>query len=261
MITFSSASLYTENLDDVFRTAVEGGAEGVEIMIDKRQQTQDSIYLKNLVRKYGLPIRSIHGPFLITARRVWGGSISKIKRTVAMAEDLGAGLIVIHLPYKWQLDYAKWLKEDLEEFCDSTNVQIAIENAVPITAVRKWNFTKYNSLDELCKFRRITLDTSHISMFGKDPTDAYEHLHPRVSHIHLSNNFLRGMDDHALPYEGKVDLEGFLRHIAARNYEGDIALELNPLALEVRKPGKAIKNLSKSVEFVKANFRLNEFIE
>ncbi len=77
----------------------------------------------------------------------------------------------------------------------------------------------------------------------------------RVLGIHLSNNYLKGFDDHALPFEGRLPLDRFLHVLYQDGFDGKIALELGPGPLEARLGrDRILYNLRRSLEFCLANY-------
>lgn len=226
------------------------GFQGVELMVTKREETQSTAYLADLIARHNIPVRSIHAPFLMAAKKVWGEPVSKIQKSVDMAHSLQSEVVVVHLPYFWQWSYARWIHRNLAAFSKSSGVTIAVENAMMVKIWRPVNFSLFNSLSELKNFDSITFDTSHFGIAGVDILQAWEELRDRVTHIHLSNNYLKGFDDHALPYEGKLPLDKFLSNLKRDSYEGMIVLELGPGPLEARLgEARIIKNLQRSLEY------------
>src|SRR5204863_387969 len=72
-------------------------------------------------------------PFLLITRRVFGTDpVTKIHRSVHVAEETGAPLVVVHPPYRWQVRYKRWAERDLAEFSARTGVTVAVENMFPV---------------------------------------------------------------------------------------------------------------------------------
>ncbi len=252
---FSTASLYNFELREVFHLAREGGFEGVELMVTKKEETQSTAYVKELMRTFGISVRSIHAPFLLAAKKVWGGPFEKIDASASMARELGAGLVVVHLPYFWQWGYARWVRRGLDTYSRDSGIALGVENAMLVNLYRPLNLSFFNSLHDLAQFDNLVFDTSHYAIAGIDIFKAWEELGSRVCHVHLSNNYLKGFDDHALPFEGRLPLDRFLHTLRRDGYQGDIALELGPGPLEARLGEKRlVHNLRRSLEFCISNF-------
>jgi sugar phosphate isomerase/epimerase len=243
-------------LDEVFRLAHESGFKGIELMVTKREETQSSSRLLGLMRESGVGVRSIHAPFLFAAKKVWGGPQEKIDTSTTMAHELGADVVVVHLPYFWQWGYARWARRNLDAHARSSGIIVAVENAMLVNIYRPINLSLFNSLHELAHFDHLVFDTSHYAIAGVDIFEAWEAIGDRVCHIHLSNNYLKGFDDHALPYEGRLPLDRFLRMLYEDGFDGKIVLELGPGPLEARLGEKRIlDNLRRSLEFCIVNYR------
>ena len=248
--TLSSASLYPLELEEVFRLAAEAGYHGLELMVTKQDQTQSTELAKELTERYSLPVTSIHAPFLLAAKKVWGEPRSKIDKSIEMAQSLGAQVVVVHLPYFWQLGYARWVRDNLNDYARDTGISIAVENAIYLKLFRLWNFSFFNSLQELKHFDHLVFDTSHFAITGVDILEAWKELRSRVCHIHLSNNYLMGFDDHALPFDGRLPLDRLLRLLRRDGYRENIVLELGPASLEIRLGEERIlKNLRRSLRY------------
>lgn len=233
----------------------EAGFEGIELMVTKRADTQSVSLLLEMMREFDLAIRSIHAPFLLAAKKVWGKPVQKIETAAAMARELGADLVVVHLPYFWQWDYARWARHHLNDYSRTCDVVVAMENAMLVNIHRPLNLSLFNCLHEMMHFDNLVFDTSHYAIAGVDIFEAWSRLGERVKHIHLSNNYLKGFDDHALPFEGRLPLDRFLRTLSRDGFAGKIALELGPGPLEARLGEKRIvDNLRRSLEFCVTNF-------
>lgn len=224
-------------------------------MVTKKEETQSVSHLQELVKEYAIPIRAIHAPFLLAAKKVWGEPLTKIDRSVAMARQLGAEVVVIHLPYFWQWGYARWAQRNLNSYSRESGIIVAVENAMLVNLHRPINFSLFNSLHDLCHFENLVLDTSHCAIARIDIFQAWEELRSRVRHIHLSNNYLKGFDDHALPFEGRLALDRFLRVLHRDGFAKTIALELGPGPLEARLgEERIVSNLRSSLEYCVSNY-------
>jgi len=64
-ILFSTGSLHVEEISTCFKLAKEAGFDGIEIIIDRRRSTFNSVTLNRLSDQYNLPIKVIHNPFFM----------------------------------------------------------------------------------------------------------------------------------------------------------------------------------------------------
>ncbi len=280
MLALSTGSLYTYGLDRVFGLAKEAGFDGIEVLVDKRWDTRQADYLKHLMDRHGLPIVSLHSPFHLIQVPGWEqDSIWRLKRTVELAEALGARVVVAHpplgwlrislrvtgasnkrdfwvgLPLSWFVGrpYARWLCGKLETFQKGTGVTIAVEN-MPHRQIGLLGFDLYQMtrLESLECFRHLTLDTTHLATHGIDIIQTYERLAGRVAHVHLSN--YNNGQEHRLLQDGHLPLADFLRRLNQDGYRGGVTLELQPDALGAGDDNQVLANLRVAVDFYRRHF-------
>lgn len=240
-------------MSDVLRMARAAGFEGVELMVTRREDTQVPGLVLRASEEHEVRIESVHAPFLMGAKRVWGDYRGKVERSVEMARLAGAGVVVIHLPYFWELGFARWMRQGMGSPARDDTVVVAVENAIMLKAHRPLNFSRFNSLPQLKRLPHLVFDTSHFAIAGVDIFHAWEELRDKVRHIHLSNNYLLGYDDHALPFQGRLPLDRFLAQVKRDGYGGKVALELGPGPLEARLGEKrVVDNLKRSLDYCRA---------
>ena len=270
----STGSLYNYSIDRVFALAAEAGFDGIEMMVDNRWDTRQADYLKQVASDHALPIHAVHSPFNRNCRG-WGETeFAAITRTAELAAELGAQVVVHHLPMRVGLaflqtssriirlpnlfdsghrDYVDWLNGSYQALQASTGVLLCIENmpAARVLGMRFnpaiWNARSRGTLDQIARFPHITLDTTHLGTWGLDPLEAYKQWGERVKHIHLSN--FDG-SEHRRPEDGSLRLDAFLARLAADRYRYSISLELQPDALEAGAPDeKVVALLRGSLEY------------
>ena len=142
---------------------------------------------------------------------------------------VGAPLVVVHPPYRWQKAYRSWVDERLSAVAAERGVRIAVENMFPLR-VRGRSIARFHarqSLEDLEGFPDVTLDTSHLAVAGLDPVETLSRLGDRLAHVHLSNNACNGWDSHLPLDQGVLDLGRFLEALATRGFEGAISLEID----------------------------------
>ena len=113
---------------------------------------------------------ALHAPCLLLTRRIWGTDpVGKIYRAMEVAEEAGAGLVVMHPPFRWQRGYRVWLDERLRGLEERTGVVVAFENMFPVhVGGRPVTFHTNQDLDDLDRFDDLVLDTSHAAVAGHD---------------------------------------------------------------------------------------------
>jgi sugar phosphate isomerase/epimerase len=230
-LMFSTAPFFRRPLREAFAAIADAGFEAVEVMVTQDPHTQEPHLLADLAREFGLSVEAIHAPFLLVTRRVWGSDpTGKIYRAVHLAEEVGAGLVVIHPPYRWQVRFKRWVESDLAGFSARTGVTVAVENMFPIRlrAERGLRFHASQELDDLERFPFLVLDTSHAAVASLDVRDFYRQYRDQIQHVHLSNNAGKGWDSHLPVYqEGVVPVAEFLDDLVDDGFAGNISLELD----------------------------------
>ena len=228
-ILFSSAAFFGRPLAESMRLSAEAGYAGVEVMVTRDPASQDPRRIRQLAAGYGLEVGALHAPCLLLTRRVWGTDpVEKIYRSMEVAEEAGAPLVVMHPPYRWQRGYRSWLDERLRGLEERTGVLVAFENMFPVRlGGRPVTFHSNQDLDDLDRFDDLVLDTSHAAVAGHDLLEVRGRFGDRLRHVHLSDNAGKGWDSHLPPGEGVLDLDIFLTELAAAGYRGDVALEVD----------------------------------
>jgi sugar phosphate isomerase/epimerase len=228
-VLFSSAALFGRPLAQTMRLAAEAGYAGVEVMVTRDPASQDPRRIRELATGYGLEVGAVHAPCLLLTRRVWGTDpVGKIHRTMEVAEEAGAPLVVMHPPYRWQRAYRGWLDERLAGLEQRTGVLVAFENMFPVhVGGRPVTFHTNQDLDDLDRFDDLALDTSHAAVAGHDLLEVRRRFGPRLRHVHLSDNAGKGWDSHLPPGEGVLALDDFLADLTAAGYGGAVTLEVD----------------------------------
>jgi sugar phosphate isomerase/epimerase len=228
-VLLSSAAFFGRPLAQTMRLAAETGYAGVEVMVTRDPASQDPRRIRELADGYGLAVGALHAPCLLVTRRVWGTDpVGKIHRTMEVAEEAGAPLVVMHPPYRWQRAYRSWLDERLTGLEKRTGVLVAFENMFPVhVGGRPLTFHTNQDLDDLDRFDDLVLDTSHAAVAGHDILEVRRRFGPRLRHVHLSDNAGKGWDSHLPPGEGVLALDDFLADLATAAYDGAVTLEVD----------------------------------
>lgn len=227
----STGPFYMFSLEETFELLALAGFDGAELMITQDRVSQDPLRMAAVARRYGLPVPAIHGPFLLATWFVYGTDPKgKIERCVEYAETARVPVVVIHPPYRWQVGYAAWLAERIEQVREETGVTIAVENMFPVWLNgHRSRLQFHNGIEpaELAQYPYVTLDLSHAAVAGVDILNAWATLGERVVHVHASNNAGRGRDTHAPLDQGILPVREFLEELAASRFGGAVSLELD----------------------------------
>jgi sugar phosphate isomerase/epimerase len=226
----STAAFFTRPLPEAFDHIAEAGFGGVEVMVTRDPATQQADVLLELSREYGLLIRAIHAPFLLMTRKVWSSDpIQKINRSLQLARDTGASLVVAHPPYRWQAEYRRWVGERLPDLARETGTLVGIENMFPVRlrGGRGVRLHARQSIHDFDPYPHVVLDTSHAAVAGLNPFDVVRRLGDRLVHVHLSNNAGRGWDSHLPLDQGVLPILDFLDLLGTEGFSGNVSLELD----------------------------------
>jgi sugar phosphate isomerase/epimerase len=228
---FSTAPFFRQPLREGFRHIARAGFDSVEVMVTQDPATQEPHLLSRAAHEFGLSVEAIHAPFLLVTRRVWGTDpTQKIYRAVHLAEEIGASLVVIHPPYRWQVRFRRWVEENLAEFSARTGVTVAVENMFPIRlrGERGLRFHANQGFEELEPFPFLVLDTSHAAVANLDIREVFRQYRDQIQHVHLSNNAGKGWDSHLPVYQdGVLPLAEFLDDVVRDGFVGNLSLELD----------------------------------
>ena len=226
-ISLSSSSVYPEPAQAVFELAAELGYDGVEVMVTTDASSQDAHELAALSDKFAMPILSIHAPCLIVTQFVWGQDPAvKLRRSVDMARDLGARVVVVHPPFRWQRDYVGGF-DDLVGELSSDDVSVAVENMYPWRVPGRrvaayapgWDPRNHSWAD-------VTLDISHCAASGVDCVDMAADLGPRLRHVHVTDGSGSGRDEHLVPGRGRQPIGALLTRLAGAEFPGQLVVEV-----------------------------------
>jgi len=226
----STAAFFARPLREGMSAIADAGFERVEVMVTKDPSTQDAGTLAEAAQEHGLRVDAVHAPFLMMTRRVFGTDpVEKITRTVDLAKNVGATLVIVHPPYRWQRSYREWLGRRLPEFASRAGVEVAVENMFPLRLVRDRGLRVHadQELHAWERHERVVFDTSHAAVSGLDVVETAGRLGPRLAHVHLSNNAGKGWDSHLPVEEGVLPIPEFLDSLAERGFAGNLSLELD----------------------------------
>lgn len=251
-IQCSTGPFWAFELEHSMDALAEAGFTEIEVMVTRDPRTQEPDLPLKLAEERGLKIASIHGPFLVITKTVWGPDpIQKIKRGVEMCRAVGAESLIVHPPYLWERRYAAWVVNESEAFREETGVTVAVETMYPRwiagRRVRAYRWLEPQELVANCPV--VALDTCHVTVARQDLLDAFETLRPRLAHIHLSNNAGDGKDGHLELEQGILPLDRFLAEVRRSGYRGAISLELS-VRRYLERPKALVEMLKKNRRYV-----------
>jgi sugar phosphate isomerase/epimerase len=256
-VGMSTAAVYPESTARAFARAADLGYDGVEVMVQTEPISQDPAGLAGLMDDFSLPVLSVHSPCLLVTARVWSTDpLVKLARTIDMAEQLGAGTVVVHPPFLWQRAAAANFTEAVAELQERTEVRIAVENMFPM----KVRGTEVNSYRPhwnpvSAGHRWLTLDLSHTATSGSDALELVDMMGDRLGHLHLADGSGSSKDEHLVPGRGAQPCAEILERLACNGFDGSVVVEISTRG---RDADSRETDLAEALTFARLNLATTE---
>jgi sugar phosphate isomerase/epimerase len=252
LVALSTASVFPDRVADAFEIAARLGYDGLEVMVSADAVSQDTGALRRLADYHGVPVLALHAPCLLVTQRVWGYEPwGKLVRAKEAAQELGAKVVVVHPPFRWQREYAKDFAAGLERMSAESGIVFAVENMYPLRAggaelaayAPHWNPLLMDS-------PHVALDLSHTATSGSDAYAMTEELGGRLAHVHMADGSgLPNRDEHLVPGRGTQPCGPVLEKLSADGYTGIVVLEVNTRRAATREARLA--DLSEALDFTR----------
>jgi sugar phosphate isomerase/epimerase len=252
LVALSTGSVFPDRAADAFEIAARLGYDGLEVMVSADAVSQDIGALRRLADYHGVPVLAIHAPCLLITQRVWGYEPwGKLVRAKEAAQELGAKVVVVHPPFRWQREYAKDFAQGLARMAEETDIVFTVENMFPLRAggaelaayAPHWN-------PVLMDVPHVTLDLSHTATSGSDAYAMTEELGDRLAHVHMADGTgVPNRDEHLVPGRGTQPCGPVLEKLSADGYSGIVVLEVNTRRATTREARLA--DLSESLDFTR----------
>jgi sugar phosphate isomerase/epimerase len=254
VIALSTASVYPETTANGFELAARLGYDGVEVMVGIDPISQEVDAVRHLSDYHEVPVCAVHAPCLLITQRVWGTEPwAKLERSAEMARTVGADVVVVHPPFRWQRDYARGFVAGVAELEARTGVAFAVENMYPWRASRREMEVYVPGWDPSERdYANTTIDLSHAAVSRSDPVAMARRLGDRLRHIHLTDGTGSAKDEHLVPGRGTQPVAELLEHLASVDFDGHVVVEIN-----TRKAGnRAARELDlvEALAFTRLNF-------
>jgi sugar phosphate isomerase/epimerase len=258
-IGLSTASVYPESSAHAFAYAAQLGYDAIEVMVGIDALSQQTAAITQLSEHHEIPVCAVHAPCLLFTQRVWGTEPwGKLERSAEMAEAVGAEVVVVHPPFRWQKEYAAGFVDGIAALEESTGIAFAVENMYPWRASAKPRTRRsmemylpgWDPSGE--SYANMTIDLSHAALAASDPIAMADRMSSRLRHIHLTDGSGSAKDEHLVPGRGIMRADAFLRHVADAGFDGEIVLEINTRRAANREQREA--DLRASLEFAREHF-------
>jgi len=255
LVALSSSSVYPEPTSSVFEIAGHLGYDAVEIMVSIDPVSQDIDAVKHLQEYHGIPVCAVHAPCLLITQRVWGTDPwGKLEMSAEMAHEVGADVVVVHPPFRWQRDYARGFAEGIELLEEKTGIAFAVENMYPWRASSRREMQMYlphwDPTDQ--DYANTTLDVSHAATARQSSLDVAKGLGDRLRHLHLTDGTGSAKDEHLIPGRGSQPVAELLEYLADQEFAGHIVLEVNTRRAGGREAREV--ELMEALAFTRLNF-------
>jgi sugar phosphate isomerase/epimerase len=252
-VLLSTSSVFPEPTSAAFEMAARLGYDGIEVMVWTDAVSRDAAALRGLTEHYGVSVGSVHAPCLLITQRVWSPDPwERLRRSAALATDLGASTVVVHPPFTWQREYARGFARGLDRLrTEFPEVTVAVENMYPVRVAGRefvpyapdWDPTTGDGFDA------YTLDLSHCAAAGVDSLRMADAMGDRLAHVHLGDGSGQPRDEHLVPGRGAQPCAELLASLAGRGYRGSVAVEVATRGARSRAAREA--DLSEALAFAR----------
>ncbi|WP_101526307.1 sugar phosphate isomerase/epimerase family protein [Nocardioides houyundeii] len=260
-IGLSTASVYPESTAHGFAYAASVGYDAVEVMVGMDALSQQTAALRQLSEHHQMPVCSVHAPCLLWTQRVWGTEPwGKLERSAAMAQALGADVVVVHPPFRWQREYAAGFEDGIAALEASTGIAFAVENMYPWRASSRRRAPKGMEMylphwdPSLGSYANTTIDLSHAAIARSDVIEMADRMGDRLRHVHLTDGSGSAKDEHLVPGRGAMGAGAFLEHLAGSAFRGHVVLEINTRRCDTREDRLA--DLVESLSFAREHLSI-----
>ncbi|MGA4506321.1 sugar phosphate isomerase/epimerase family protein [Propionibacteriaceae bacterium G1746] len=229
-VVLSTSSVYPEATASGFELAARLGYDGVEVMIGIDPVAGDIDRVEALRDFHEVPVLSIHAPTLLVTQSTWGTDPwHKLHRSGEAAKRLGAKVVVVHPPFRWQRKYGRDFVEGIKRLNKHfAPIKFCVENMYPWRSV-VGQFMAYLPYWEPTDLPHdyLTLDLSHASTAHRSSRDYAAVWGKRLQHVHFTDGSGSFKDEHLMPGEGDQEAFELLDDLVADGYQGQIVLEVN----------------------------------
>ncbi|QLQ11689.1 MAG: sugar phosphate isomerase/epimerase [Nocardioidaceae bacterium] len=254
-VVLSTSSVYPEGVEAAFEIAANLGYDGIEVMVSIEPASHDIDEVLRLQDVHGVQVRAIHAPCLLITQRVWGTDPwGKLEMSAEMAHEVGAGVVVVHPPFRWQREYAKGFVEGIALLEKRTDIVFAVENMFPWRASAKREMQMYLPHWDPTNqsYAHLTLDVSHAATSRQNSLELAKQMGDRLHHLHLTDGSGSAKDEHLVPGRGTQPVAELLEHLAENQFAGHLTVEVSTR----KAPDRAARELelSEALAFARLHF-------
>mgnify|MGYP001104651872 CR=1 FL=1 len=267
-LSLSTGTLYVYPLRMVFRRARMAGFDGVELVVNPEAIVRGGLAVRRLADAEGVEIFSVH-PTVVPLPG-WRERHGGMDRTIRLAQEAGARLVVMHTPRSASLDKGEGLAfrrtvEAWRRRLAGSNLRLAIENKdIRAEAHRRYALSPLNQLRAFADRHDLGLVLLFLifSFSGEDLMYARQTFGERLIDVHLSDmrgwlsplplsSLRRALGQHLFPATGDLPLADLLSALSGDGYAGPVTLEVNPIAIRIWWPPTVRRRLAQAVKWMR----------
>ena len=228
-VALSTASVFPEPASAAFALAAELGYDGVELMVWTDPISQDIPRVAELAERFAAPVRAVHAPCLAVTQRVWAADpVQRLRRSVAAAGTLGASVVVLHPPFRWQRSYVADFADEIVRAGETAGVAVAVENMFPVGRGVLRAVPYHPGYDPTAAGHpHYTLDLSHTAAAGSDALAMLDRMGDRLAHVHLADGSGAPRDEHLVPGRGGQPCAQVCERLADSGFRGTVVVEVS----------------------------------
>ncbi len=252
-VGLSTVSVYPESTEAAFRMAADLGYDGVELMVWTDPASQDVEAVRRLVERHQVPVLAVHSPCLLITQRVWSPDPRvRLTRSVKVADQLGADVVVVHPPFRWQREYARTFVNLVARLEADSGIAVAVENMYPWRARSRELAAYVPSWDPTTEaYAHCTLDLSHTAVSGSDALAMAAAMGERLTHVHLADGSGSARDEHLVPGRGGQPCGLLLERLARAGWPGTVVVEVT--TRRARTTDEREADLAEALAFTRLN--------
>ena len=266
--SLSTGSLYIYPLRTVFGWARATGFDAVELVINPEAIARGGEAVRRMAAEEGVEILTVH-PTVVPLPG-WRERSGGMDPTISLAQETGAGVVIMHTPRSERLDEDEGLAfrrrvESWQPRLRESGLRLAVENKAVRTATdlgyaltapeRLRSFADQHDLG-------LVLDTAHAGTAGEDLLRVRRLFDGRLVNVHLSDmggqmsrlplpRLRAAVGEHRFPGAGDLLLGDLLQSLAFDRYGGPVTLEVNPFALRFWWPPAVRRQLARALGWMK----------
>jgi sugar phosphate isomerase/epimerase len=265
----STATYGVYPLRTLLRWARQASLETVELAVNPEAIARGGAALRRIAEEEGVPIGSVHPTVLRLPG--WRERRGGMDRTIALARETGAATVVMHTPSSESLESGEGLafRQRIERWqlrlaAEGSRLRLAVENkAVRVARHRGYALTPVERLRAFADQHDVdlVLDTMHAGSAGVDLLYVCQVFGGRLVEVHLSDmgghvplgNWRLAQElwsQHRFPGAGSLPLAELVAALAAGRFEGNVILEINPVAARVWWPPAAQRRLERAAAWL-----------